>query len=56
MTKKGLYMLSVVACASGYVWLAASSMHTRKKECGEDAYLSSFSIFLVLRVVLHGLS
>ena len=28
----------------------------QKKECGEDAYLSSFSIFLVLRVVLHGLS
>lgn len=55
MTKKGLYMLSVVACASGYVWLAASSC-MQKKECGEGAYLSSFSIFLVLRVVLHGLS
>ena len=51
MTKKGLYMLSVVACAAGYVWLAASSMHAE-----EGAYLSSFSIFLVLRVVLHGLS
>ena len=30
MTKKGLYMLSVVACAAGYVWLAASSMHAEE--------------------------
>ena len=30
MTKKGLYMLSDVACASGYVWLAASSMHAEE--------------------------
>ena len=54
MTKKGLYMLSVVACAAVYGLLLRPCM--QKKECGEDAYLSSFSIFLVLRVVLHGLS
>ena len=55
MTKKGLYMLSVVAVLPGmYGLLLRPCM--QKKECGEDAYLSSFSIFLVLRVVLHGLS
>lgn len=55
MTKKGLYMLSVVACASGYVWLAASSMHA-EEGVWRGCLFKQFSIFLVLRVVLHGLS
>ena len=30
MTKKALYILSVVACAAGYVWLAVSSIHAEE--------------------------
>ena len=53
MTKKGLYMLSVVACAAGYVWLAASSMHA-EEGVWRGCLFKQF--FHVLRVVLHGLS
>lgn len=30
MTKKGLYILSAVACAAGYVWLVISLLHVAK--------------------------